>query len=60
MGHGLDLDQLHPPQTRPIAIPSCHPGQLEEGGPTLPLMKKTMGGRLEEAGSKMPTPRSRP
>ena len=21
MGHGLDLDQLHPPQTRPIAIP---------------------------------------
>ena len=22
MGHGLDLDQLHPPQTRPIAIPT--------------------------------------
>ena len=33
MGHGLDLDQLHPPQTRPIAIPMPY----EQLQPTKPF-----------------------
>ena len=41
MGHGLDLDQLHPPQTRPIAIPTC--ARAIAAAPTAML------GRAEEA-----------
>ena len=39
MGHGLDLDQLHPPQTRPIAIPMPY----EQLQPTKPFSGVTDG-----------------
>ena len=30
MDHGLDLDQLHPPQTRPITIPTHGPVRIAD------------------------------
>ena len=50
-----------------LPLAGRHPGLLSEGSPTLALIKKAMGGRLQEAGreeadSKKPAPikRSRP